>query len=328
MGKVAAVWDGLAGYWESMDLIPIILAAFLVVVPVVLAVQVVRTRYRTRLDWLLAAVTAATFGGYTLLVGRWDLFSYYLRPLVALLLLLALVVSLVRNRRTPWRERPDNRRGWLPLGTSVLVAALFTALAGYAASGVVAGRAAVDLAFPLRDGVAYVGQGGANPLLNYHNPNRAQAYALDIVGLNAAGLRAWGLAPAEPERYAVFGRAVHSPCAGTVAEARDGLADQSPPTTDRVNLAGNHVIVRCRGTDPAVDVLLAHLSTGSVAVRAGADVAVGDLIGRVGNTGNTTEPHLHVHAVRADSGSALDGDGVPIRFGGRFLVRNDLVFAG
>ncbi len=309
-----------------MDLIPIILASILVVVPIVLAVQLVRKRYRTRLDWLLAAVTAATFGGYALLVGRWDLFSYYLRPVMALLLLAAPVVSLARNRRTPWWDRPDDRRGWFTLGTSVLVAALFTGLAGYAASGMAAGRTSVDLAFPLRDGVAYVGQGGANPLLNYHNPNRAQAYALDIVGLNPAGLHAWGVAPAEPGRYAIFGRAVHSPCAGTVVEARDGLADQHPPTTDRVNLAGNHVVIRCQDTEPAVDVLLAHLSTGSVAVQPDADVAVGDLIGRVGNTGNTSEPHLHVHAVRTDSGTALDGDGVPIRFGGRFLVRNDLVF--
>ena len=311
-----------------MEWILIMLAAVLVAVPVVLSVELLRRRYRTRLDWLLAAATATGFGAYALLVGRWDMFSYYLRPLVALLLLTAVVVSLVRVRRQPWWRRPDERRGWLALGSSALGAAVFVGLTGYAASGIVAGRPAVELDFPLRDGVAYVGQGGANPMLNYHNTIRAQAYALDIVGLNAAGLHASGLAPTEPERYTVFGRDVHSPCTGAVLEASDGLADQNPPKTDRVNLAGNHVIIRCHGTDPAVDVLLAHLSTGSVAVRPDADVAAGDVVARVGNTGNTSEPHLHVHAVRTGSGSALDGEGVPIRFDGRFLVRNDLVLVG
>jgi murein DD-endopeptidase MepM/ murein hydrolase activator NlpD len=47
-------------------------------------------------------------------------------------------------------------------------------------------------------------------------------------------------------------------------------------------------------------------------------VKEGQRIGRVGNSGNTSEPHLHIHAER-------DGAGVPLRFDGRFPVRNDLV---
>ena len=134
--------------------------------------------------------------------------------------------------------------------------------------------------------------------------------------------------PEETGRYAVFGRDIHSPCAGRVIEARDGLKDLSPPQTDTENLAGNHVIVRCKRTEPSVDVLLAHMREGSVAVESGQWVREGEPIGRVGNTGNTSEPHLHVHAVRTGSGSALKGEGVPIRFDGRFLVRNSLVFGG
>lgn len=311
-----------------MELIPIVLAAILVVVPIVLAVHLARKRHATKFDWLVTAVTAVGLGAYALLVGRWDMFSYYLRPVAAVLLLAALVISLIRHRRSPWWRRPETRRDWLSFGVGLLVAALFAGLAGYAVSGTVPGREQVELAFPLKSGVAYVGQGGANPLLNYHNPIRAQAFALDIVALNAAGLHAWGLTPSELDRYTVFGWDVHSPCAGTVVEAQDGLADLIPPATDTANRAGNHVVVRCADTEPAVEVLLAHLHQGTVAVEPGAEVTVGQMVGRVGNTGNTSEPHLHVHAVRAGSGSALDGEGVPIRFNGRFLVRNDLVFAG
>ena len=52
----------------------------------------------------------------------------------------------------------------------------------------------------------------------------------------------------------------------------------------------------------------------------------GHVLGRVGNSGNTGEPHLHVHAQRPGSTIApLSGEPVPIRLGGRYLVRNDRV---
>jgi hypothetical protein len=83
--------------------------------------------------------------------------------------------------------------------------------------------------------------------------------------------------------------------------------------------------LRCTETEPAVDVELAHLRQGSVAVEAGARVREDEVLGKVGNTGNTSEPHLQVHAVRTGSGTTHDGEGVPIRFDGRFLVRNSLI---
>ena len=85
-------------------------------------------------------------------------------------------------------------------------------------------------------------------------------------------------------------------------------------------------MVRCQNTDPAVDVLLAHMKRGSVAVKKGEVVEGGRLLGKVGNSGNTSEPHLHVHAIRTGSGSTLEGEGVPIEFDGRFLIRGSLIF--
>jgi hypothetical protein len=81
------------------------------------------------------------------------------------------------------------------------------------------------------------------------------------------------------------------------------------------------LVIACHG----VEVVLAHLRSGSVAVAEGERVTVGDVLGRVGNSGNTTQPHLHIHAERGGlPGEILDGQGVPITFGGRFLVRNAL----
>ena len=80
----------------------------------------------------------------------------------------------------------------------------------------------------------------------------------------------------------------------------------------------------------AHDVLLGHLQPGSVQVRAGASVAVGEWLGSVGNSGNTSEPHLrahvHAHAQRPGPvGAPLGGDPLPLLFGGRFPVRGDRI---
>lgn len=296
-----------------------------VVVPILLIVGLWRKRSASKVDWLLTAALTTGFVGYVLLAGRWDISTYYLRPLLALAYGVAMIISLIKVWRAPWWSRPTGAGGWVGLVTNGVVGAAFLALFGLAISGVTPRQPAVELSMPLRDGVSYVGQGGAATIMNYHHANRAQAFAVDVVGLTPAGRNASGLAPGDPSRYAIWGRSVHSPCPGTVLEARGDLADLQPPATDRDNLAGNHVLIRCAGTDPAVDVLLAHLQQGSVNVAKGAVLADGQVIGRVGNTGNTTEPHLHVHAIRTGSGTPLRGDAVPIRFDGRFLLRNDLV---
>ena len=58
---------------------------------------------------------------------------------------------------------------------------------------------------------------------------------------------------------------------------------------------------------------------GSVAVDGGSVINQGVPIGEVGNSGNTSEPHLHIHAIQ-------NGSGIPITFNGRFLVRNSLIW--
>jgi murein DD-endopeptidase MepM/ murein hydrolase activator NlpD len=94
-----------------------------------------------------------------------------------------------------------------------------------------------------------------------------------------------------------------------------------------MHLFGNYLALHCEG----VTVAMAHLQGGSVTVANGDRVKVGQLLGRVGNTGQTSEPHLHMHAVR---GRVVDpevlgatGEPVPMVFGPdrAYLVRHDLV---
>jgi Peptidase family M23 len=189
----------------------------------------------------------------------------------------------------------------------------------------------VALASPLGPGSYLVANGGAGPSINAHatfldqsararRPYWGIAHGVDIVALDRWGLRADGLMPVDPRRYVIFGRPVIAPCAGDIIVAIDGLPDMPVPKVDRSHLAGNHVILRCA----KADILLGHFRKGSVRVRAGQRLKVGDGIAQVGNSGNTSEPHLHINAqLPGTSEAPFSGAPIPIRLEGRVLVRND-----
>ncbi|MGH9508226.1 MAG: hypothetical protein ACRD13_15005, partial [Terriglobales bacterium] len=102
----------------------------------------------------------------------------------------------------------------------------------------------IDIGPPLGPGTYFVGQGGNGSLVNYHFTNESQRYALDILRLNRASLRAWGFFPRDLGRFAIYGAPVLSPCDGTITAALDGLPDMEPWfQRDVVNRAGNHIVI-------------------------------------------------------------------------------------
>jgi hypothetical protein len=181
----------------------------------------------------------------------------------------------------------------------------------------------VDLSSPLRGARYVVLHGGASPFTNGHFRVRPQNYALDILGLNVLGMRADMFGDrSDLESYSIFGAELYSPCTGSIAVAMDDYEDLIPPATDAEHPAGNHVLVECEG----VEVVLAHMKQGSLRVEVGDSVTVETVLGQVGNTGNTSEPHLHIHAEQGgEPGVILDGKAVPITIDGRFLVRGDII---
>lgn len=174
--------------------------------------------------------------------------------------------------------------------------------------------------------------GGNSRLLNSHLETlepiaryaawRGQSYGVDLVRLDGWGRRGEGLLPADPTRYQIHGQAVTAPCSGAVVSTVSDRPDMLVPVRDpdRTQLAGNHVLLNCAGTE----VLLAHFLRESVRVAPGDQVTIGQVLGVVGNSGNTTEPHLHVSAQRRAARDALIG-GTPVwvTIDGRYLVRND-----
>ncbi len=296
-----------------------------IVLPAILLLDLFRRDYRQRRDWVVDVVLVAVLLLIVLQIARWDLFSYYLRILLLPAFgLVAFVAFRCIDRKKKKEAAPLEVKDYVAYGVKGLIILAATVMNVSLLMASFAPADAVSLSYPLRGGVYYVGGGGGSRWINNHQAFASQSYAMDIVRLNVFGNRARRLNSEIVEKYAIYGDRVYAPCSGKVIIAEDGHPDNVPPERNEAALAGNHVMVMCDG----VKVLLAHLKKGSVAVEVGDDVDDGVSLGEVGNSGNSTQPHLHIHAERGgDPEKILDGQGVPILFDGRFFVRNS-VFAG
>jgi hypothetical protein len=307
--------------------VPLVLQVML---PVALLAWLVRGGDGSITQWLIKTSIVLTYLTAAHFTGLWLVVPWY-TALVFLVGAGAITLWRTRACRTlPWRS---SRPSWRSISSRAALALFSVVLLTIT----VAGRqppfeTTVDLEFPLRDGVYYVVGGGSVQLLNSHlmtlagerfRTFRGQSYGVDLVALGPFGMRASGLLPRDPTRYAIYGDRVFAPCSGVVVHAEDGAPDMSPPQPDRTRMPGNHVLLDCDG----VHILLAHFRPGSVRVQRNQRVTTNTVVGLVGNSGNSNEPHLHIHAQRParSASEPLSGDPLPMRFGGNYLVRNDRV---
>jgi hypothetical protein len=193
----------------------------------------------------------------------------------------------------------------------------------------------LDLGFPFR-GTWLVQNSPANRLPSHGTTLFASCCAIDFVPVDQAGRSApivlRSLTRSEPpERFPGFGRPILSPCDGVVVTTHDGLPDHHAyrgwsslgyalgqrrrATAGWIGLAGNHVAIDTGGAI----VFLCHLRQHTVTVHPGQRLRLGEPLAECGNTGNSTEPHLHLQAV--DSLRIDQANAVPITFRGS-LPRN------
>lgn len=197
----------------------------------------------------------------------------------------------------------------------------------------------LDLAYPFT-GRWQVRNSPANRMPSHGTAAFGSAYAIDFVPVDVAGRSAPLTLPAllrqqDPAEFAGFGRPLLAPVAGLVVAthaaepdhwAHRGLPSLGYALTQRrraaagwAALAGNHVLIESAG----VVVALCHLQQGSLLVEPGQRVAVGDPVGRCGNSGNSTEPHLHLQAL--DHPDPARARAVPITFAGTLPRNGELV---
>ncbi|MCB2413362.1 M23 family metallopeptidase [Demequina sp. TTPB684] len=159
-------------------------------------------------------------------------------------------------------------------------------------------------------------------------------YAIDLIPVDHRGRSApWSwraaLATEPPGEFVGFGEAVLAPAAGRVVIAHDGEADHvarrsqlsllaymaGQPARLRTGpgaIAGNHVVIAMNEGGPFV--LVAHLREGTVRVAVGDTVRASQAIGECGNSGNSTQPHVHIQVT--DSVDWERARGLPIAFDG------------
>lgn len=294
----------------------LILLIIQVLLPLSLVLIMYKAEPESRSNLILLALFIGSVIAPVLILGPQSWTSVWIGILIILLYLAALVKQL-NNLPDGWAlEFGDNWKQIVNVCTQILMTLVFLPICLWSLSGyTVEKEEALNLEFPLRDGIYIVGHGGNTPLINYHNATETQKYAIDISKLNVAGTRAWGIYPEELDRYAIFGDLLYSPCSGIVKDVTEGYEDVNPPNRGDGHPAGNHVVLSCDGAE----VYIAHLQQNSIRVDSADIVQAGDILGAVGNSGNTSEPHLHIHAER-------DEEGVPILFNDRFLVRNSLIW--
>jgi murein DD-endopeptidase MepM/ murein hydrolase activator NlpD len=142
-------------------------------------------------------------------------------------------------------------------------------------------------------------------------PSIAQRFAIDYVKVNDDHVTFTG-DRLKNESYFAYGQDALAVADGSVVAVKDGIPENVPGPQSRAvpitleTVGGNYVIIDMGGGRYA---FYAHLQPGSLRVKLGDRVTRGQVVGLVGNSGNSTEPHLHFHI--SDGTAPLQSEGLP-----------------
>jgi hypothetical protein len=194
------------------------------------------------------------------------------------------------------------------------------------------GSTQIELALPFT-GLWLVRNSPARRVPSHGSDLFGERYAIDFVHVDdrhqTAGMRDWRtlIATEPPERYFAFGRPILAPVSGTIVAVHDGELDHEGRRSQLALLpyalgqaarlrqgieaiAGNFVTIAPIGGTGFI--ALAHLRAGSIRVRPGQHVVEGEQIAECGNSGNSTQPHVHIQAM--NSADLSIARGVPMTF--------------
>lgn len=232
----------------------------------------------------------------------WSIAVFALAPLAlaaALIFAVLTVVALCRKRKIGWKIAS--------FALSCLFALPITVLLGispvtYPQNADPAD--AITAVMPVKDSVLI---GGKEHKAHAMWPS--ECYAYDILK------QPYNTGSKNLEDYGIYGSEVFAPVSGTVVEMENAQEDIAPNTEEFTSSLGNYIFIRADETGTYV--ILAHFKQNSILVKAGEHIEQGTLIGQVGNSGTTSEPHLHIQHQRNNPMEVrfpTCAEGLPIAF--------------
>ncbi len=149
--------------------------------------------------------------------------------------------------------------------------------------------------------------GGRSIEENYHAAHREQTFALDIVQrVNGSTHTGNG---SQNEDYYCFGKILNAPGGGEIIDVVNNIEDNVPGEFNQESPTGNRIIIDHENGEFSI---MAHFKEGSIIVSVGDIVLKGQELGKAGNSGNSSEPHLHYHL--QTTADPFNGDGLPAQF--------------
>ena len=306
-----------------------------------------RRKPRNFNQWLIFVVPSVISALFVFFAAPWPYLDLYLRWVFLILYVIVLYRSFRQASILP-------RQGKVRVHTIFLRSALFLVM-GYLLVLYFEGysypqRKAVELQFPFKGGNYYLMQGGGSRVTNAAHRNfsvRKYGYAQDIAAVNGWGSRIKGFMHSSLlEDYEIFHDTIYSPCKGIVIQLVDGVQNNPIGGYNRKEVHGNHIVIQADG----YRIFMAHFQKGSFQVHLGQTIEVGQVIGLCGNSGFSSEPHLHLSAFRNYTKHKIvdfdiselvhkypsgvngiydkypyDGECVPIVFNGKFYSINDII---
>ncbi len=149
--------------------------------------------------------------------------------------------------------------------------------------------------------------GGRTWEQNRHAAVSDERYALDL--LIYRGNQTFKGDALKNESYFAWATPVLAPADGVVVTVENRIADNVPGQIQLGSLYGNHVIIDHGNSEFS---LLAHMQSGSVTVKPGQQINAGEVIGKTGNSGMSTEPHVHYQLM--DHADWKKAHGLPLQF--------------
>lgn len=311
----------------------ILIGSLHLIVPLGLIVWAWERSYASIAALTVQVLALVSYTAFIFLMGSWVFASFYVRYGVLILTAAVVLRSLMHAKNLPFFVSPFFL-GWIGYSSGIIVTGVLVYLVVGAIGAHFYDEKPVNLAFPFKNGAYAVFEGGngrVSSLMNYHygasmhkdaRTNLSMRYAVDITKLTRWGNDADGFLPTQNEAYAIFNQTVYSPCDGTVSDIEDKWPNETPWSGGAPYNVGNHVLI----TSDNFAVLMGHLQKGSMLVKVGDKVRKGQPLAKTGNSGWTSQPHLHIQAMMKSGGSFWGWEGIPIFFDGRNPVKNSLFF--